>query len=157
MFTKTNLGLRQWTQSIFIAKKIDNLTHRVVLLLNLEINFLDFEFRKMTLKLDAIVKNSTERYLFMPLVDDFRLLLLREHAIQHQYRRFWRQRSRMQDGNEACYLYISAWMMANSTKLYSIKERKIEMYFYFRKYFLRKYLYNISTLNSYYSMFTNQN
>lgn len=92
---------------IFIAKKIDDLTHRVVFTTEFGNKLLDFEISQDDFKVNAIVEELDRKILVHTLVDDFRLLLRENYSIQHQYENIDEKILESKDGNRYNYLYVS--------------------------------------------------
>lgn len=70
---------------IFIAKKINDTTHRVVFTTEFGNKLLDFEISETDFKVNSIVEELDRKILVNTLKDDFRLLLKNSHKIKQQY------------------------------------------------------------------------
>ncbi len=92
---------------IFIAKKIDEVTHRVVFTTEFGNKLLDFEISENDFKVNAIVEELDRKILVYTLVDDFRLLLREKYAIAQQYEDVENKILESVDGKRYNYLYIS--------------------------------------------------
>jgi hypothetical protein len=70
---------------IFIAKKINDTTHRVVFTTEFGNKLLDFEISETDFKVNSIVEELDRKILINTLKTDFRLLLKRNYAIKEQF------------------------------------------------------------------------
>ena len=70
---------------IFIAKKINDATHRVVFTTEFGNKLLDFEISEKDFKVNSIVDELDRKILINTLKTDFRLLLKNSYAIKQQY------------------------------------------------------------------------
>lgn len=68
---------------IFIAKKTDEATHRVVFTTDFGNTLLDFEISQTDFKVNYIVEDLNRKMVITTLRDDFRLLLKTVHAIEN--------------------------------------------------------------------------
>jgi len=92
---------------IFIAKKINKTTHRVVFTTEFGNKLLDFEISETDFKINSIVEELDRKILINTLKTDFRLLLKNSYVIKQQYDN---QESRVyltEDGKINNYLFIS--------------------------------------------------
>lgn len=70
---------------IFIAKKINDTTHRVVFTTEFGNKLLDFEISETDFKVNSIVEELDRKILINTLKNDFRLLLKNSYVIKQQY------------------------------------------------------------------------
>ncbi|KIQ21377.1 hypothetical protein RT99_11250 [Flavobacterium sp. MEB061] len=99
---------------IFIAKKINDTTHRVVFTTEFGNKLLDFEISENNFKVNSIVSELDRKILVNTLRDDFRLLLKKEYQIQEQFE------------NESDDIYKSAYGKRDNYLFISKKDRKLE-------------------------------
>jgi hypothetical protein len=99
---------------IFIAKKINDTTHRVVFTTEFGNKLLDFEISDKSFKVNSIVSELDRKILVNTLRDDFRLLLKKEYQIQEQFE------------NESDDIYKSAYGKRDNYLFISKKDRKLE-------------------------------
>lgn len=92
---------------IFIAKKINDTTHRVVFTTEFGNKLLDFEISEKTFKVNSIVSELDRKILINTLTEDFRLLLKKEYLIQEQFENETDNIYKSADGNRDNYLFIS--------------------------------------------------
>ncbi|RKR10153.1 hypothetical protein C8C83_1824 [Flavobacterium sp. 90] len=92
---------------IFIAKKINDTTHRVVFTTEFGNKLLDFEISKKTFKVNSIVSELDRKILINTLTEDFRLLLKNEYLMQEQFENESDDIYKSADGNRDNYLFIS--------------------------------------------------
>ncbi|HMI08438.1 MAG TPA: hypothetical protein VK528_12885 [Flavobacterium sp.] len=105
---KTNISVYgNEFSGIFIAKKINDTTHRVVFTTEFGNKLLDFEISETGFKVNSIVEELDKKMLINTLVADFRLLLRGKFAIQGQYENPVSKILQSKDGNRFNYLYIS--------------------------------------------------
>lgn len=101
---------------IFIAKKINGTTHRVVFTTEFGNKLLDFEISETEFKVNAIVDELNKKILVNTLKTDFRLLLKTDFPIAEKLQKSTGSVYKSNDGNASNYLYISA----SDNKLYQI-------------------------------------
>ncbi|WP_426483390.1 hypothetical protein [Flavobacterium sp. 2] len=83
---KTNITVYGHEMSgIFIAKKINDTTHRVVFTTEFGNKLLDFEIAEKTFKVNSIVSELDRKILINTLTEDFRILLKKDFLIQEQF------------------------------------------------------------------------
>ncbi|MBF4492385.1 hypothetical protein IRZ83_06600 [Flavobacterium sp. JLP] len=105
---KTNITVYGHELSgIFIAKKINDTTHRVVFTTEFGNKLLDFEISEKTFKVNSIVSELDRKLLINTLTDDFRLLLKKEYLIQEQFENESDNIYKAADGDRDNYLFIS--------------------------------------------------
>ncbi|KLT70639.1 MULTISPECIES: hypothetical protein [unclassified Flavobacterium] len=92
---------------IFIAKKINDTTHRVVFTTEFGNKLLDFEISETTFKVNAIVSELDRKILINTLKEDFRLLLKKEYQIQEQFENESDNIYKSADGKRFNYLFLS--------------------------------------------------
>jgi phosphoribosylformylglycinamidine (FGAM) synthase PurS component len=92
---------------IFIAKKINDTTHRVVFTTEFGNKLFDFEISETTFKINSIVSELDKKILINTLKEDFRLLLKKEYLIQEQFENESDNIYKSADGNRDNYLFVS--------------------------------------------------
>ncbi len=92
---------------IFIAKKINDTTHRVVFTTEFGNKLLDFEISEKNFKVNSIVSELDRKILVNTLKEDFRLLLKKEYQIQEQFENESNNIYKSADGKRDNYLFIS--------------------------------------------------
>ncbi|SNR25602.1 hypothetical protein [Flavobacterium sp. ov086] len=92
---------------IFIAKKINDTTHRIVFTTEFGNKLLDFEIAEKTFKVNSIISELDRKILINTLTEDFRLLLKSEYLIQEQFENESYNIYKSADGNRDNYLFIS--------------------------------------------------
>ena len=105
---KTNITVYGHEMSgIFIAKKINDTTHRVVFTTEFGNKLFDFEISDTTFKVNSIVSELDKKILINTLKEDFRLLLKKEYLIQEQFENESDNIYKSADGNRDNYLFVS--------------------------------------------------
>lgn len=105
---KTNITVYGHEMSgIFIAKKINDTTHRVVFTTEFGNKLLDFEISETDFKVNSIVSELDKKILINTLKEDFRLLLKKEYLIQEQFENESYNIYKSADGKRDNYLFIS--------------------------------------------------
>ena len=92
---------------IFIAKKINESTHRVVFTTEFGNKLLDFEVSENDFKVNSIVEELDKKILVNTLRDDFRLLFRKQYQIKEQFENKDTKVYQSQDGNHYNYLFVS--------------------------------------------------
>jgi len=92
---------------IFIAKKINDTTHRIVFTTEFGNKLLDFEISDNSFKVNSIVSELDRKILINTLKGDFRLLLKKEYLIQEQFENDSDNIYKSKDGKRDNYLFIS--------------------------------------------------
>jgi hypothetical protein len=92
---------------IFIAKKINDITHRIVFTTEFGNKLLDFEISDTDFKVNSIVSELDRKILINTLKEDFRLLLKKEYLIQEQFENDADNIYKSKDGKRDNYLFIS--------------------------------------------------
>jgi phosphoribosylformylglycinamidine (FGAM) synthase PurS component len=105
---KTNITVYGHEMSgIFIAKKINDTTHRVVFTTEFGNKLFDFEISDTTFKVNSIVSELDKKILINTLREDFRLLLKKEYLIQEQFENESDNIYKSADENRDNYLFVS--------------------------------------------------
>lgn len=105
---KTNITVYGHDMSgIFIAKKINDTTHRVVFTTEFGNKLFDFEISETTFKVNSIVSELDKKILINTLKEDFRLLLKKDYLIQEQFENESENIYKSEDGNRDNYLFVS--------------------------------------------------
>jgi len=105
---KTNITVYGHEMSgIFIAKKINDTTHRVVFTTEFGNKLFDFEISDTTFKVNSIVSELDKKILINTLKEDFRLLLKKEYLLQEQFENESDNIYKSADGNRNNYLFVS--------------------------------------------------
>lgn len=92
---------------IFITKKINDTTHRVVFTTEFGNKLMDFEISENTFKVNSIVSELDRKILINTLKEDFRLLLKKDYQIQSAFENESFNIYKSADGNRDNYLFIS--------------------------------------------------
>lgn len=92
---------------IFIAKKINDTTHRVVFTTEFGNKLLDFEISETDFKINSIMEELDRKILVNTLKTDFRLLLKNSYVIKQQYDNPESKVYLTEDGKINNYLFIS--------------------------------------------------
>lgn len=93
---------------IFIAKKINETTHRVVFTTEFGNKLLDFEISQTDFKINAIVDELNKQLLINTLKTDFRLLLKTDYLVSEQYRNTLNKVVKSVDEKNFNYLFIAS-------------------------------------------------
>ncbi|WPO80152.1 hypothetical protein [Flavobacterium sp. KACC 22761] len=105
---KTNITVYGHEMSgIFIAKKINDTTHRVVFTTEFGNKLLDFEIAEKTFKVNSIVSELDRKILINTLTEDFRILLKKDFLIQEQFENVDFNIYKSADGARDNYLFFS--------------------------------------------------
>ncbi len=105
---KTNISVYgNELSGIFIAKKINDTTHRVVFTTEFGNKLMDFEISKTDFKVNSIVSELDRKILINTLKEDFRLLLKKEYQIQEQFENESADIYKSEDGKRDNYIFIS--------------------------------------------------
>ncbi|WP_431243572.1 hypothetical protein ACQ9BO_02910 [Flavobacterium sp. P21] len=105
---KTNITVYGHEMSgIFIAKKVNDTTHRVVFTTEFGNKLMDFEISEKTFKVNSIVSELDRKILINTLTEDFRILLKKDFAIQEQFENEDFDIYKSADGDRDNYLFIS--------------------------------------------------
>lgn len=92
---------------IFIAKKINDTTHRVVLTTEFGNKLLDFEISETDFKVNSIVEELDRQILINTLKTDFRLLLRSHYIIKSQLENTEKKVLVAEDGKLFNYFFVS--------------------------------------------------
>ena len=92
---------------IFIAKRINDTTHRVVFTTEFGNKLLDFEISENDFKVNSIVDELDRKILINTLKTDFRLLLKNSYVIQQQYDNSASKVCLAEEDSSNNYLFIS--------------------------------------------------
>ncbi|MBF7092692.1 hypothetical protein IUY40_14235 [Flavobacterium sp. ALJ2] len=92
---------------IFIAKKINDTTHRVVFTTEFGNKLLDFEISETNFKVNSIVSELDRKILISTLKKDFRLLLKKNHIIEKQFEDQTNTIYQSKDGNRYNFIFLS--------------------------------------------------
>ncbi|MFH7003364.1 hypothetical protein [Flavobacterium bizetiae] len=92
---------------IFIAKKINDSTHRIVFTTEFGNKLMDFEISDTDFKVNSIVSELDRKILINTLKEDFRLLLKKDYQIQEQFENDSADIYKSKDGKRDNYLFIS--------------------------------------------------
>lgn len=92
---------------IFIAKRINDTTHRVVFTTEFGNKLLDFEISETEFKVNSIVEELDRKILLNTLETDFRLLLKNKYEIQKQYDNPENKVFLIEEAKTNNYLFIS--------------------------------------------------
>ncbi len=103
---------------IFIAKKINETTHRVVFTTEFGNKLLDFEISENDFKINSIVDDLNRKILINTLKNDFRLLLKNDFLIAEKYENATNRVYKNKDGKNLNYLFSSK----TDEKLYKIAQ-----------------------------------
>ncbi|MFV8345700.1 hypothetical protein [Flavobacterium sp. ZB4P13] len=101
---------------VFIAKKINDSTHRVVFTTEFGNKLLDFEISETDFKVNSIVEELDKKILINTLKTDFRLLLRNQFLIKEQFENATDKVYKSKEGNRFNTLFVSK----ASEKLYKI-------------------------------------
>jgi hypothetical protein len=92
---------------IFIAKKINDSTHRVVFTTEFGNKLLDFEISETDFKVNSIVEELDRKILINTLKTDFRLLLKKNYVVKQQYENSESKVFLTEDDKTNLYLFVS--------------------------------------------------
>ena len=92
---------------IFIAKKINDTTHRIVFTTEFGNKLMDFEISDTSFKVNSIVSELDRKILINTLKEDFRLLLRKEYLLQEQFENDDYNIYKSEDGKRDNYLFLS--------------------------------------------------
>lgn len=92
---------------IFIAKKINDTTHRVVFTTEFGNKLIDVEISEADFKINSIVDELNRKIVLGTLRDDFRLLLRRQFAVQQQFENAENTVYQSADAKNSNYLFVS--------------------------------------------------
>lgn len=92
---------------IFIAKKINDTTHRIVFTTEFGNKLFDFEISETTFKVNSIVSELDRKILINTLKEDFRLLFKKDYLIQEQFENHLYNIYKSADGKRDNYLFLT--------------------------------------------------
>jgi hypothetical protein len=92
---------------IFIAKKINDTTHRIVFTTEFGNKLFDFEISETTFKVNSIVSELDRKILINTLKEDFRLLFKKDYLIQEQFENDLFNIYKSADGKRDNYLFLT--------------------------------------------------
>lgn len=92
---------------IFIAKRINDTTHRVVFTTEFGNKLMDFEISETDFKVNSIVSELDRKILLNTLKSDFRLLLRNQFAVMQQFENAENTVYKSDEGNRYNYLFVS--------------------------------------------------
>jgi phosphoribosylformylglycinamidine (FGAM) synthase PurS component len=92
---------------IFIAKKINDTTHRIVFTTEFGNKLMDFEISETDFKVNSIVSELDRKILINTLKEDFRLLLKKQYSIEEQFENESSEIYKSADGKRDNYIFIS--------------------------------------------------
>lgn len=105
---KTNINVYgNELTGIFIAKKINDTTHRVVFTTEFGNKLLDFEISETNFKVNFIVDDLNKKILITTLKNDFRLILKPKYVIKEQFEDETRKVLKSKEGKNFNYLFIN--------------------------------------------------
>jgi phosphoribosylformylglycinamidine (FGAM) synthase PurS component len=128
---KTNISVYgNELSGIFIAKKINDTTHRIVFTTEFGNKLMDFEISETDFKVNSIVSELDRKILINTLKEDFRLLLKKEYLIQEQFENESADIYKSADGKRDNYIFISKKDQKLEKIVHSSKTKeKITLYF----------------------------
>ncbi|WP_255558319.1 hypothetical protein [Flavobacterium taihuense] len=115
---------------IFIAKKINETTHRVVFTTEFGNKLMDFEISENDFKVNFILEELDRKMLINTLVTDFRLLLRSHYTISEQFENAENKVYSALDKNKMNYLFFSKPTNQLSKIVYASKRKEIINLFY---------------------------
>ena len=115
---------------IFIAKKINNTTHRIVFTTEFGNKLLDFEISETDFKINSIVDELNRKILINTLKTDFRLLLRTNYIVKEQYDNNENKIFLAVDGKMNNYLFVSK-LNNNLSKIVHASKRKERINLFF--------------------------
>ncbi|OXB01306.1 hypothetical protein B0A75_06985 [Flavobacterium oncorhynchi] len=105
---KTNISVYgNELSGIFIAKKINDTTHRIVFTTEFGNKLMDFEISETDFKINSIVSELDRKILINTLKEDFRLLLKKQYLIQEQFENESDNIYKSADGKRDNYIFVS--------------------------------------------------
>jgi phosphoribosylformylglycinamidine (FGAM) synthase PurS component len=110
---------------IFIAKKINDTTHRVVFTTEFGNKLLDFEISETDFKVNFILEELDRKILINTLISDFRLLLRNHYTISEQFENSENNVYMALDKNKMNYLFISKPTNRLSQIVHTSKRKEI--------------------------------
>ncbi|WP_281637854.1 hypothetical protein [Flavobacterium marginilacus] len=115
---------------IFIAKKINDTTHRIAFTTEFGNKLLDFEISESDYKVNFILEELDRKLLVNTLVTDFRLLLRSHYITSNQFDNGEESVYETLDKNKMNYLYVSKGTNKLSKIVHATKRKaKINLYY----------------------------
>lgn len=115
---------------VFIAKKINETTHRVVFTTEFGNNLLDFEISETDFKVNSIVDDLNKKMLIDVLIKDFRLVLQEHYVLKSQFENRLNNVYVAKDGSMLNYLFVfKADNSLNKIVHASKRKEKITVFF----------------------------
>lgn len=115
---------------IFIAKKINDTTHRVVFTTEFGNSLMDFEISETDFKVNSIMEELDRKILINTLVSDFRLLLRSHYGIKNQFENTQNKVYLTEDNKMHNYLFVSKSENSLSKIVHASKRKeKINLFF----------------------------
>ena len=118
---------------IFIAKKINETTHRVVFTTEFGNKLLDFEISETEFKVNFILEELDRKILINTLVNDFRLLLRSNYTVRNQFENDKESVYEALDADKINYLFVSRTTNKLSKIVHSSKRKAIIAFLYTSK------------------------
>jgi hypothetical protein len=115
---------------IFIAKKISETTHRVVITTEFGNKMMDFEISETDFKVNFIREEMDRKIVINTLVTDFRLLFQSHYNISEQYENSENTVFKALKANKINYLFVQKGTSKLSKIIYSSKRKEIINLFY---------------------------
>jgi hypothetical protein len=115
---------------IFIAKKINDTTHRVVFTTEFGNKLMDFEISETDFKVNFILEELDRKMLINILTNDFRLLLRSHYSISEQFENNENNVYMALDKDKMNYLFVSKSTNRLSKIVYASKRKEIINLFY---------------------------
>jgi hypothetical protein len=128
---KTNITIYgNELSGIFIAKKINDTTHRVVFTTEFGNKLLDFEISETNFRVNSIVDELDRKILINTLKTDFRMLLRKKYKVKQQYDDLETSVYLAEDAKMLNYLFVSK---SNNylSKIVHTSKRKERINFFF--------------------------
>ncbi|MBC7844919.1 MAG: hypothetical protein H7Y10_00325 [Flavobacterium sp.] len=115
---------------IFIAKKINDTTHRVVFTTEFGNKLLDFEISETDFKVNSIVEELNRKIMVNTLKNDFRLLLRNSYVVKKQYDNLENNVYLTEESKILNYLFVSK-STNNLSKIVNTSKRKERINLFF--------------------------
>ena len=115
---------------IFIAKKINDTTHRVVFTTEFGNKLMDFEISETDFTVNFILEELDRKIIVNTLINDFRLLLRSHYVISEQFDNTENSVYKALDTNKMNYLFVSKSNNKLSKITHSSKRKEIINLFY---------------------------
>jgi hydroxymethylpyrimidine pyrophosphatase-like HAD family hydrolase len=90
---------------LFIAKKINDSTHRVVFTTEFGNSLMDLEIGPESFKVNSIVEDLDKKIILKTLKNDFRLILANKHFIRNEYENGQEKVYQSKDGSRFNFLF----------------------------------------------------